>query len=96
MALAGGIRGPPGTCSSFRIFTVCLVDSSDLANLTTVKIQKIRTPKKFAVITLKFEQGGFTVEYYIQRMQMALQTVKTLIRMRSKSYLGLHCLPRPI
>ena len=28
----------------------------------TVKILKIRTPEKFAVITLKFEQGGFTVE----------------------------------
>ena len=29
---------------------------------STVKILKIRTPEKFAVITLKFEQGGFTVE----------------------------------
>ena len=28
----------------------------------TVKIQKIWTPEKFAVNTLKFEQGGFTIE----------------------------------
>ena len=28
----------------------------------TVKILKRRTPEKFAVITLKFEQGGFTTE----------------------------------
>ena len=28
----------------------------------TVKILKIRIPEKFAVITLTFEQGGFTVE----------------------------------
>ena len=28
----------------------------------TLKILNIRTPKKFAVITLKFEQYGFTEE----------------------------------
>ena len=28
----------------------------------TVKILKIRAPEKFAVITLKFEQGDFTIE----------------------------------
>ena len=28
----------------------------------TIKFLNIRTPKKFTVITLKFEQGGFTVE----------------------------------
>ena len=28
----------------------------------TVKILKFRTPEKFAVITLKFEQGGSTIE----------------------------------
>ena len=27
-----------------------------------VKILKIRTPENFAVITQKFEQGGYTVE----------------------------------
>ena len=39
---------------------------------TTVKIW---TPEKFAVITLKFEQGGFTAEQYIQTMRTELQTV---------------------
>ena len=28
----------------------------------TVKLLKIETPEKIAVITLKFEQGGFTIE----------------------------------
>ena len=28
----------------------------------TVKFLKIRTAEKFAVFTLKFEQGGFTIE----------------------------------
>ena len=28
----------------------------------TIKIKTILTPEKAAVITLKFEQGGFTVE----------------------------------
>ena len=28
----------------------------------TVKILKIQTPVKMAVITLKFEEGGFTIE----------------------------------
>ena len=37
--------------------------------------------EKFAVITLKYEQGCFTVEYCIQRMQTALQTVLTLLRL---------------
>ena len=35
----------------------------------TIKILNIRTPEKFAVITLKFGQGDFIVEYCIQRMQ---------------------------
>ena len=30
-------------------------------NKYTVKILKIRTPEKFAVVTLKFKQDGFTV-----------------------------------
>ena len=30
--------------------------------LVTIKILKIRTPEKLAVITLKFEQGAFTIE----------------------------------
>ena len=31
------------------------------------KNPKIRTPEKFAVITLNFEQDGFTIEYCIQK-----------------------------
>ena len=33
-----------------------------LSSTCTVKILKIRTPEKFAVITLKFNQDGFTVQ----------------------------------
>ena len=32
-----------------------------LKSANTVKIQKIWTPEKFAKITLKFKQGGFTI-----------------------------------
>ena len=32
------------------------------ATLGTIKFIKICTPEKFAVITLKFEQNGFTIE----------------------------------
>ena len=35
----------------------------------------IQTPQKFAVITLKFEQDGFTKELCTQTMQLELQTV---------------------
>ena len=31
-------------------------------NAITVKILNIRTPETFAVIILKFEQGGLTIE----------------------------------
>ena len=34
----------------------------ELKTIGTIKILNIRTPKKFAVITLKFEQDGFTKE----------------------------------
>ena len=33
-----------------------------ISHLTTVKFLKIQTPKKFAAITLKFEQKSFTIE----------------------------------
>ena len=35
---------------------------SDSQIFDTIKIMKIPTPEKFAVITLKFEQGDSTVE----------------------------------
>ena len=30
--------------------------------------------EKFAVITLKVEQDGFTIEWYLQKMERELQT----------------------
>ena len=38
------------------------MDHLKLRKSTTLKILNIRTPKIFAVITLKFEQDGFTKE----------------------------------
>ena len=46
-----------------------------LLSKSTVTILKIQIHEKFAVITLKFEQGGFTIEWCIQKMQRELQTV---------------------
>ena len=42
---------------------------------SNVKIQKNWTHKKFAVIILKFEKHGFTMEKGVQKMQMEWQTV---------------------
>ena len=39
-----------------------LLDLTLIPCHATVKILKIQTPEKFAVMMLKFEQGGFTVE----------------------------------
>ena len=46
------------------------------------KILIIQTLEKFTVITLKFEQSGFTVELCVQKMQWELQTVYTQIRLQ--------------
>ena len=45
------------------------------------KIPTISDTRKFAVITLKVEQDGFSLEKCIQKMQRELQTVYTLIRL---------------
>ena len=57
-----------------------------------VKFLKIRTPEKFAVITLKFEQGGFTIRV------MHPKDVDRVANTEDPDQfeLGLHCLPRPI
>ena len=34
----------------------------DDCSVSTLKLLKIRIPQKFAVITVKFEQGGFTIK----------------------------------
>ena len=53
------------------------------------KNPKIRTSKKFAVITLKVEQRGFT-------MSNASKSCRGNCKQREQSDLRLHCLPRLI
>ena len=59
-----------------------------------VKAIKFRTPEKFAVITLKFEQSGFTVRVMspkeVSGIANSVDPIGLLL------YLGLHCLPRPV
>ena len=47
----------------------------------TVKFLNFRTPKNFAVIYLKFKQRGQTLGYFVEKMPVEYQTVKTLIRL---------------
>ena len=56
-----------------------------------------RMPESFAVIYLKLKHRGQTLGYFVKKMQMELQRVKTLIRLfllEEQSDLDLHCLPR--
>ena len=39
-----------------------ILENNNILQGSTVKFLNIQTPKKFAVITLKFEQDGFTEE----------------------------------
>ena len=41
--------------------------------MVTVNFINIRTPKKFVVITLKFELCGYTIEYWVQTMHTEWQ-----------------------
>ena len=41
----------------------------------TVKVQNFRTPKTFGVITLKFKQKMFSIEKFVQKVQMERQIV---------------------
>ena len=61
----------------------------------TVKYLNFRTAENFAVIYLKFKKRGQTSGYFVKKMQMEYQTVKTLIRLllEEQSDLVLHCLP---
>ena len=52
-----------------------LISSLPFDLFITVKLLNIRTPEKVAVITLKFEHSGFTIEWCIQKMERELQTV---------------------
>ena len=47
----------------------------------TVKVLNFRTLKMFVVINLKLQQRGFSIEKFIQIVQIELQTVQTLIRL---------------
>ena len=66
--------------------------------LATVKFLNFWTPENFAVIYLNFKRKGQTCGYFIKKMQMEWQLMKTLIRLllEEQSDLGLHCLPRSI
>ena len=57
-----------------------------------VKIGKIWTPEKVAVIFLELGQCGFTTEKCIQKMQTEWQIMDP----DQTADLGLHCLPRPV
>ena len=48
------------SCDSVEVLQLLLNVSTRNAN--TIKILKIRILEKIAVITLKFEHGGFTIE----------------------------------
>ena len=45
----------------------------------TVKFLNFWTPENFVVINLEFKQRGKTLGYFVKKMQMEMQTVKTLI-----------------
>ena len=49
--------------------------------VSTVKFLNFRMPENFALMYLKFKQRGQTIGYFIKKMQMEKQTVKTLIRL---------------
>ena len=50
----------------------------------TVKMLKIQTPEKFAVVILKFEHCGSAIDCCIQKVQTEWQTVYTKIRLLLK------------
>ena len=66
------------------MFVICFVNNS-------VKILKIRTPGKFAVITLKFEQASFTVEQCIQKMRQKYKQCRPWSDCSSRSSLIRSC-----
>ena len=56
-------------------------DNEVYTNKLTIEFLNFRMPENFAVIYLKFKQRGQTLGYFVKKMQMDLQTVKTLIRL---------------
>ena len=63
-------------------------------NRCTVKYLNIRTPKKFAVITLKFKKDGFTER--VMHPKDAAGIANSVDPDQTVRSLGLHYLPRPI
>ena len=64
-------------------------------NNITVKILNIQTPQNLAVVTLKFEQDGFTKSDAHKRCRGIANSVDP-DQTAPQSDQGLHCLPRPI
>ena len=60
-------------CSTLKVH--CIVKK------LTVKVLKIWTFRKFAIIVLKFEQLGFTIENHVQKLWIEWHTMKTRIRL---------------
>ena len=59
------VGGPAAVCHRCRGTLRCQMEGRHRLcheQVSNVKILKIRTPEKVAVITLKFEHGGFTAE----------------------------------
>ena len=57
----------------------------------TVKSLEIWTSEKCIVITLIVEQGSFTADYFLQKMQMEKLRVQNMIRLLLKSSLIMVC-----
>ena len=52
-----------------------LDEADEMLNKGTVKILNFLTPEKIAVIMLKFEQHGFTVEKCVKKMKTESKTM---------------------
>ena len=57
------------------------VEAAEKVRIYTVKFLNFRTPENFAVIYLKLKKRCKTLGYFVKKMQMKKQTVKTLIRL---------------
>ena len=64
-----------------RSILFTLLNDNPIEVCITVKFLNFRTPENFAVIYLKFKGRGKTLGYFVKKMQMEKQTVKTLIRL---------------
>ena len=58
-------------------------------------MHKISDTWKFAVITIKVEQDGFSIEFCIQKIKDAEGIANSVDPDQEQSDLALHCLPKP-